>query len=141
MRNFFRATLIGHVGNIIDYKEFENGKKVINFSIAYNYRGKNEKRNRTEWHKCTLWGKSASYLKQHLKSGDCLLVEGEYRSKPKQDSIPFCEMYLNITYVQFVSKKDVPDITAGEEATDLETETENVEPIETTTKTVGRTMK
>lgn len=124
MRNFCRTTLIGHVGNVIDFKRLENGKQVINFSIAYNYRGKNEKQNRTEWHKCTLWGKSASYLNQNLKPGDCLLVEGEYRSKTKQEGIPFCEMYLNIIHVQFISKKDVSDIIAVEDVIDIDSEKE-----------------
>ena len=127
MRNFSRTTLIGHVGKHINYQELENGKKVINFSIAYNMKGKTEKQNRTEWHKCTLWGKTATFLHNNLNTGDCLMVEGEYRSKPLQEGAYFAEMYLNVSFVQFISKKDIADINVGKEE-EAEEEVPAVEP-------------
>lgn len=106
MANFSRTTLIGHVSTNINYQVLENGTPVINFTLAYNKKGKGENPDRTEWHKCTGWGSLATFLHDNMKTGDCMMVEGEYRSKPQQEGQFYAEMYLNIDSVQFMSKKE-----------------------------------
>jgi len=66
--------LVGRLGGDPELKEVGDSH-VANFSIATDSRIKKEKV--TQWHRCSLWGKSAVALAEHLKKGDVVGVTGE----------------------------------------------------------------
>ena len=58
-----RVSLIGFVGNDVQLKSTKNGTPVAVLSIATKSswkNGKGEYDSRTEWHRCTVWGKLAT---------------------------------------------------------------------------------
>ncbi len=73
------------LGNIAEpeLKMTQAGTAVLKFSMAVNssFIDKNETRQeRTEWVRCTMFGKRAEGLAKHLKKGDRLYVAGEMRT-------------------------------------------------------------
>lgn len=74
--------LVGRLGGDPELKAV--GESVVaNFSIATDRKEKGEKI--TDWHRCSLWGKSAQVLADNLKKGDVVGVTGTvtYRSYEK----------------------------------------------------------
>lgn len=61
-----KVQLIGNVGDTSKVHLFENGKKVIRFSLATNdyYMKDNEKVQQTEWHNLVAWGKQADLIEK-----------------------------------------------------------------------------
>ena len=82
-----RTSLIGFVGNDVQLKSTKNGTPVAVLSVATRSswkNGKGEYDSRTEWHRCTAWGKLAEFASK-LEKGAHVQIEGElrYREYPK----------------------------------------------------------
>jgi single-strand DNA-binding protein len=80
-----KVQLIGRLGRDPESFIFEDGKMKVNFPIATNetYKGVDgEKTERTQWHDVVVWGPLAEIVKQYLKKGSELTLEGRllYRS-------------------------------------------------------------
>jgi len=76
-----RISLIGFVGNDVQLKSTKNGTPVAVLSLATKSSWKNGKGDydsRTEWHRCTAWGKLAEFAGK-LEKGAHVQVEGELR--------------------------------------------------------------
>ena len=76
-----RISLIGFVGNDAKLKTTKNGTPVAVLSVATKASWKNSKGgydSRTEWHRCTLWGKLAEFAGK-LEKGAHVQIEGELR--------------------------------------------------------------
>lgn len=83
-----KVTLVGNVGDIPKFSQFENNGMVAHFPLATNEffldkEGKEVKK--TEWHKITAWNKQAEILKNHLKKGDALYIEGKIQTSSWED--------------------------------------------------------
>jgi single-strand DNA-binding protein len=97
-RSVNRITLIGNVGRDPEVRETQSGTKVAHFSLATNHRigavGE-EERERTDWHRLTLWNRLAHFAEEHVKKGDRVYVEGrlEYDSYERDGvTIPTAEV-------------------------------------------------
>ena len=76
-----RISLIGFVGNDVQLKSTKNGTPVAVLSVATKSswkNGKGEYDSRTEWHRCTSWGKLAEFAGK-LEKGAHVQIEGELR--------------------------------------------------------------
>ena len=76
-----RISLIGFVGNDVQLKSTKNGTPVAVLSLATKSSWKNgndEYASRTEWHRCTAWGKLAEFAGK-LEKGAHVQIEGELR--------------------------------------------------------------
>jgi single-strand DNA-binding protein len=76
-----RISLIGFVGNDAKLKTTKNGTPVAVLSVATKASWKNSKGgydSRTEWHRCTVWGKLAEFASK-LEKGAHVQIEGELR--------------------------------------------------------------
>lgn len=76
-----RISLIGFVGNDAQLKTTKNGTPVAALSVATKTSWKNSTGgydSRTEWHRCTVWGKLAEFASK-LEKGAHVQVEGELR--------------------------------------------------------------
>lgn len=73
--------LIGNLGQAPELKTFENGNKVVAFSLAttesYVKKETNEKVETTQWHRVVAWGKLAEIIEKYVAKGDKLYVNGK----------------------------------------------------------------
>lgn len=80
---FNKAILIGNLGRDPELKYTTGGKAVLKFRMATteSWRDKEgEKKEHTEWHNITVWGRRAEALNKILHSGKRLAVEGRIRT-------------------------------------------------------------
>lgn len=83
-----KVQLIGNVGNAVEVKNTESGKKLAKFSIATNesYRNsKGEKITETTWHNVIAWGKVAEIAEKFLQKGTEIAIEGKLTNKSYTD--------------------------------------------------------
>ena len=83
-----KVQLIGNVGNTVEIKNTESGKKLARFSIATNesYRNaKGEKVTETTWHNVVAWGKVAEIAEKFLQKGTEVAVEGKLTNRSYND--------------------------------------------------------
>lgn len=84
-----RVFLIGHLGADPEVRFMPNGDAACNFRMATNTRWTDkdtkEKKEHTEWHTCTLFGKRAEAFAQYVKKGHRVMVEGEMRTRKWTD--------------------------------------------------------
>ncbi len=84
-RSVNKIILVGNVGQDPDIQETANGTKVAHLSLATNRRTSangDEPKERTDWHRLTLWNRLAQFAGDYVSKGDRIYVEGrlEYDS-------------------------------------------------------------
>lgn len=81
-----KVILLGNVGKDPEVKEFSDGGKVANFSLAtteraFKLQNGTEIPERTEWHNVTVKGGLAKVVEQYVKKGTKLYLEGRIRTR------------------------------------------------------------
>lgn len=84
-RSVNKIILVGNVGQDPDIQETSSGTKVAHLSLATNRRTSangEEPKERTDWHRLTLWNRLAQFTEDYVSRGDRVYVEGrlEYDS-------------------------------------------------------------
>lgn len=83
-----RATLVGNLGGDAELRATQQGHSVLTWTMATSEKWKDQQgqqQERTEWHRCVLWGKRAEGLAPHLTKGTKLVVEGQIQTRKWQD--------------------------------------------------------
>lgn len=85
-----RVSLIGNVGKDPEARSFQNGGKVVNFSLATaeTWKDKNsgEKREKTEWHNISVFQEGlTNVVEQYIRKGSKVMVEGKLQTRKWQD--------------------------------------------------------
>lgn len=83
-----RVQLIGHLGNKIEVKTLDSGKKLGKASIATNETYKNqqgEKITETTWHNLVIWGKQVDILEKYTDKGSEIAIEGKLTNRHYTD--------------------------------------------------------
>lgn len=77
MSSVNKVTLLGNVGNI-EVKSFENGKKLVQLSLATSdgYKKNDEWVEKTEWHRCIFAIPALADRASSIQKGDKIYVEG-----------------------------------------------------------------
>ena len=86
-----KVILMGNVGKDPEYKDFDNGGSVAQFTLATTDRAfktanGTEVPERTEWHNIVLQNGLAKIAKEYVKKGDKLYIEGELRTRSYDDA-------------------------------------------------------
>lgn len=86
-----KVILMGNVGKDPEYKDFDNGGSVAQFTLATTdraFRTANgtEVPERTEWHNIVLQNGLAKVAKEYVKKGDKLYIEGKIRTRSYEDN-------------------------------------------------------
>ena len=86
-----KVILMGNVGKDPEYKDFDNGGSVAQFTLATTQRGFTTKDGReiperTEWHNIVLSNGLAKIAGQYVKKGDKLYIEGKLRTRSYEDN-------------------------------------------------------
>jgi single-strand DNA-binding protein len=78
-RSLNKIMLIGNVGNDPEISSTANGNQNAKFSLATSRTWKDnsgQQQEKTEWHRCTAWGKLAEIIGMYVKKGKQIYVEG-----------------------------------------------------------------
>lgn len=101
-----RATLIGNLGADADLKVFPDGNGVLNFSVATSEKWKDkttgEKKEKTEWHRCKLFGPRANSLAQYMLKGTKVAVTGSIETRSyEKDGVKQYATEIKVLDVEF----------------------------------------
>jgi single-strand DNA-binding protein len=83
-----RAMFIGRLGADPELRFTQGGRAVLNFRMATSEQwvdDKGEKKESTQWHTITLWGKRAEPLSKYLAKGSRVYVEGRVETREYDD--------------------------------------------------------
>jgi single-strand DNA-binding protein len=87
-RSINKAILVGNVGKDPDVKFLPSGMAVANFALATSERFKDktgEFQERTEWHNLTAYQRLAEIVRDYVKKGAKLYVEGRIQTRSWDD--------------------------------------------------------
>jgi single-strand DNA-binding protein len=108
MKSVNRIILVGNVGRDPDVHTTAGGTKVAHVSLATTRRIGQDREERTEWHRLTLWDKLAQLAEDYIRRGDRIYIEGrmEYDSFERNGvTIPTAE--VNVQELMLLSgRKD-----------------------------------
>lgn len=89
MASLNRVTIIGHLGKDPESRFLPDGKAVANFTVATSETWKDkdsgEKKEKTEWHRITAFGKLAEICGEYLRKGALVYVEGKLGTRKWTD--------------------------------------------------------
>ena len=118
-----KVFLLGNMGKAPELKFTATGDAVLNFSLATSesWKDKNsgEKKEKTEWHRITAFGKPAELIAQFTDKGSKLFVEGKLvnRDFTTNDGQQKSITEVRVTDLMFLDKKNsnaAPTTTAPE---------------------------
>ena len=89
MASVNKVILVGNLGKDPETRFMPDGKAVCNFSIAttdtWKDKATGEKKEATEWHRVSTFGRLAEICGEYLKKGSQIYVEGKLRTRKWQD--------------------------------------------------------
>lgn len=89
MSSVNKAIIIGNLGQDPQTRYMPDGNAVANISVATSETWKDkatgEKKEKTEWHRVTFYGKLAEIAAQYLAKGSKVYVEGKLQTRKWQD--------------------------------------------------------
>jgi len=83
-----KVILIGHLGKDPELKNTASGIAVCNFTLATSEKFKDktgEMQSRTTWHNIVAWDKQAEIIKEYVKKGSKLFIEGKISNRSYED--------------------------------------------------------
>ena len=83
-----KVVLVGHLGGDPETRFTPSGTAVANFNIATNESWKDangELQDKTEWHRCVMFGKTAELAGELLKKGQLVYMEGKLQTRNWED--------------------------------------------------------
>lgn len=83
MSSVNKVILIGNMGADAELNTTGSGVAVANISLATSSFVKDEEK--TEWHRVTLWDKTAENVAKYMKKGSKLYVEGRLQTRQYED--------------------------------------------------------
>jgi single-strand DNA-binding protein len=83
-----KVTLLGNLGKDPEIKFLPSGQAVANFGLATSDRYKDkagEWQDRTEWHNVVAYGRTAEIVRDYVKKGNKLYIEGRLTTRSWDD--------------------------------------------------------
>lgn len=88
-RGVNKVILVGNVGQDPEIRSTQGGVEVATLSIATNEswtdKQTGEKKQRTEWHRVVFFAGVAGVIRQYVKAGQQLYIEGQIRTRQWED--------------------------------------------------------
>lgn len=106
-----KIQIIGRLGKDPELKYTATGTPVANFSVATSekWKDKNGQVNeRTEWHRCVVWGKLGELCNQYLAKGRQVYIEGKMQTRDWEDNngVKRYVTEVVVTNVEFLGSRD-----------------------------------
>ncbi len=84
-----KAIIVGNVGKDPEVRSTPDGKAVAGFTVATSESWKDktsgEKKEQTEWHRVVAFGRLAEIIRDYVKKGSKVYVEGKLKTNKWQD--------------------------------------------------------
>ena len=84
-----KVILVGYLGQDPELKSTSNNMHVVNISIATNEtfkrKGESEYTDKTEWHRCVAFGKTADYISTYITKGRLVYIDGKLQTRKWTD--------------------------------------------------------
>lgn len=110
-RSLNRFSVIGNVGQSVDFGVLPSGDPVANFSIAVNEKWTDKTTDevieRVDWFRCSVKGALVSVVERLVRSGTQLFIEGSVRTGSYErngEMIPTFE--INVSYMNVLTFDD-----------------------------------
>jgi single-strand DNA-binding protein len=105
-----KATLVGNLGQDPEMRYSAEGRPVLSFRVASNYRTRTQEgawEDRTEWVRVRVVGQRAETLSQYLRKGSRVYVDGRLEARPwlNNQSQPQSGLEIFATDVEFMSSR------------------------------------
>ncbi|WP_165310998.1 single-stranded DNA-binding protein [Vibrio ziniensis] len=88
-RGVNKVILVGNLGSDPEVRYMPSGGAVANITIAtsetWRDKSSGQQREKTEWHRVTLYGKLAEVAGEHLRKGSQVYIEGQLQTRKWQD--------------------------------------------------------
>lgn len=89
MASLNKLLVIGNLGKDPEMRYMPSGEAVANFSVAttsaWTDKGSGERKEETEWHRCSAFGRLGEVCGQYLKKGSSVYIEGSLKTRKWQD--------------------------------------------------------
>lgn len=89
MSSVNKVILIGNVGKDVDVRYMPSGDAVANLTLAtsenWTDKSSGEKKEATEWHRISFFGRLAEVVGEYVKKGAKIYVEGKLQTRKWQD--------------------------------------------------------
>lgn len=107
-----KVFLIGNVGSDIEVRYSQSGNAFCSITLATSssYIDKQgNKKEDTEWHSITCFGKTAENCGKYLKKGNRIYVEGKIKTEKAEDREGKAKYYTKIyaNEIKFLSSKNI----------------------------------
>lgn len=100
-----KVCLLGNVGNEPDIRFMQNGDCVANLSVATNEKWSDkqtgEKKEHVEWHKVVVFGKLAEIIRDYVKKGSKIYIEGQNKTRKWVDQSNVERYSTEVVVTQF----------------------------------------
>ena len=112
MRGVNKVILVGRVGQDPEFKTMTSGDGLATFSMATGERWRdkntNETKERTEWHNIKCWRRLAEIVRDYVKKGQPLYIEGKMRTEKWQDKegVDKQRTVIEVTELQMLGSKN-----------------------------------
>ncbi len=85
-----KVILVGNLGRDPEVRNFQNGGKVVSFSVAtsesWNDKASGERKDKTQWHRIAIFNeKLGEIAEKYLKKGSKVYLEGQVESRKYTD--------------------------------------------------------
>lgn len=89
-RGINRVTIVGNLGQDPEVRVLPDNSKVANFTVATSEswldKTSGEKREETEWHRISVFGKLAEVVEKYLMKGTQVYIEGNLKTRKWVDN-------------------------------------------------------
>jgi len=113
-----KVIIVGLVGNQPDIRTTEGGKEIANFSVAtsekWTEKATGEKKEKTEWSRVVAFGNIAGIVKNYVKKGSKVYLEGSLQTRKWTDKDGVERYTTEIVLQGFGAKIEVLDKKSAE---------------------------
>lgn len=104
-----KALIIGNAGRDPEIRKGKSDSSICRFSVATSMRYKDkdgEKVEKTTWHNCVAFGKTADVIAQYVQKGSKVAIEGRIENTSSTNDAGEKKFYSNIVVeqIEFLSK-------------------------------------
>ena len=89
MASINKVIIVGNLGRDPETRYLPSGEAVTNLSVAttstWKDKASGEKKEETEWHRVSAFGRLAEIMGEYLKKGSQVYIEGQLRTRKWQD--------------------------------------------------------
>ena len=121
-----KVILVGRLGRDPEIRYTPNGTAVASFSLATNYRAKDQDGNftdKTEWHNIVAFGQKADVASEYLSKGKLVYIEGRIQTRVVDDQNGQKRYFTDIvcSNLQMLGSKGDAEVSGEEETATEET--------------------